>query len=115
MAVAIKAPSVGDAVVDGTVSRWLKKDGDVVLADEPVVELETEKATTEVTAPAAGRLVIRVPEGQTVSVGSVVGQIDTEAGAAAAKAAPPPEKPVAAPTPKPAEPAAEPALSPAVR
>src|SRR5262249_46706418 len=59
-----------------------KKDGDAVRADEPLFELETEKATSEVPAPAAGTLHIAVPEGQTVAIGAVVGQIE--------KGAPPP-------------------------
>src|SRR5438132_8992118 len=100
MAVDIKVPSVGESVVEGTVSRWLKKDGEAVRADEPVVELETEKATTEIAAPAAGQLVIRVPEGQTVAVGSVLGQINTDGAAAATKSAAKPE-PKATPAPSP--------------
>jgi 2-oxoglutarate dehydrogenase E2 component (dihydrolipoamide succinyltransferase) len=123
MAVEIQVPSAGESVTEGTLARWLKKDGDMVRADEPVVELETEKATTEVAAPAAGRLVIAVPEGQTVRVGTVIGRIeegapapsrekpDGRAGAQkaalapAGKAAPPP-------TPKKTE---EVPLSPAAR
>src|SRR5439155_9626358 len=76
MAVEIKVPSVGESITEGTISRWLKKDGDAVRADEPVVEIETEKATTEVSAPQAGTLRITVPEGQTVAVGAVVGRIE---------------------------------------
>src|SRR5207302_11139175 len=76
MAVEIKVPSVGESVSEGTISRWLKKDGEAVRADEPVVEVETEKATTEVSAPQAGTLRIAVPEGQTVAVGAVVGRIE---------------------------------------
>src|SRR5438045_6991088 len=87
MPVDIKVPSVGESVVEGTIARWLKKDGDTVRADEPVLELETEKATTEIAAPAAGQLVIQVPEGQTVAIGSVVGQIQTGGDGAAQKPA----------------------------
>jgi 2-oxoglutarate dehydrogenase E2 component (dihydrolipoamide succinyltransferase) len=76
MAVEIKVPSVGESITEGTLSRWLKKDGDAVRADEPVFELETEKATQEVPAPAAGTLKILVPEGQTIAIGTVVGRIE---------------------------------------
>jgi 2-oxoglutarate dehydrogenase E2 component (dihydrolipoamide succinyltransferase) len=76
MAVEIKVPSVGESVTEGTISRWLKKDGEAVRADEPLLEVETEKATTEISAPQAGTLLITVPEGQTVAVGAVVGRID---------------------------------------
>jgi 2-oxoglutarate dehydrogenase E2 component (dihydrolipoamide succinyltransferase) len=76
MAVEIKVPAVGESISEGTVSRWFKKDGDVVRADEPLFELETEKATTEVVAPAGGTLRIKVPEGQSVAIGSVIGRIE---------------------------------------
>jgi 2-oxoglutarate dehydrogenase E2 component (dihydrolipoamide succinyltransferase) len=76
MAVEIKVPSVGESVTEGTISRWLKKDGDAVRADEPLVEVETEKATTEISAPQAGTLRITVPEGQTVAIGAVIGRIE---------------------------------------
>src|SRR5438445_8956095 len=76
MAVEIKVPSVGESINEGTISRLLKKDGEAVRADEPVLEVETEKATTEVSAPEAGTLRISVPEGQTVAVGAIVGRIE---------------------------------------
>jgi 2-oxoglutarate dehydrogenase E2 component (dihydrolipoamide succinyltransferase) len=79
MAVEIKVPSVGESVTEGTLSRWLKSNGDFVRADEPVFELETEKATQEVPAPAAGALKILVPEGQTIAIGAVVGHIEAVA------------------------------------
>src|SRR5712692_10237645 len=91
MPVDIKVPSVGESITEGTLSRWLKKDGEAVRADEPVFELETDKATTEVPAPAAGKLVIRVPEGQTIPIGAVVGRIE-EAAASPAAPRPAPEK-----------------------
>src|SRR5262245_2223418 len=90
MAVNIVVPSVGESITEGTIAQWLKKDGDAVRADEPLLELETEKATTSVAAPSSGRLVIAVPEGQTVKVGQVVGRI--EEGAAAPRPAPPPAR-----------------------
>jgi 2-oxoglutarate dehydrogenase E2 component (dihydrolipoamide succinyltransferase) len=79
MAMEIKVPSVGESVTEGTLSRWLKKDGEPVDADEPVFELETEKATQEVPAPASGVLRILVPEGQTIAIGAVVGRIEAAA------------------------------------
>src|SRR5438093_10799249 len=113
MPVEIKVPSVGESVTEGIVSRWLKTDGEAVRADEPVVELETDKATQEVVAPAAGRLRVAVPEGTTVQVGAVIGRVEDGAAAAAATS-----KPVAqAVAKRQAEPAPrrEPALSPAAR
>jgi 2-oxoglutarate dehydrogenase E2 component (dihydrolipoamide succinyltransferase) len=76
MATEIKVPSVGESITEGTISRWLKKDGEAVRADEPLLEVETEKATTEISSPQAGTLRITVPEGKTVAVGTVVGQIE---------------------------------------
>src|SRR5437660_9456221 len=76
MPIEIKVPSVGESITEGVLSRWLKKNGETVRADEPVLELETEKATTEVPAPASGKLVIAVPEGKTVTIGTVLGRID---------------------------------------
>ena len=76
MPIEIKVPSVGESITEGVLSRWLKKNGENVRADEPILELETEKATTEVAAPASGKLVTTVPEGKTVTIGAVVGQIE---------------------------------------
>src|SRR5712692_2619550 len=76
MPIEIKVPSVGESITEGVLSRWLKKNGENVRADEPVLELETEKATTEVAAPASGKLVTTVPEGKTVAIGTVVGRIE---------------------------------------
>jgi 2-oxoglutarate dehydrogenase E2 component (dihydrolipoamide succinyltransferase) len=125
MAVDIKVPSVGESVSEGTISRWLKADGAAVKANEPVVEIETDKAASEVMAPAAGKLVIAVKEGERVAVGAVVGQIDTEAAPTETKPEPKPEpkaeakraepKPSANSTPAPPKPQPEPALSPAAR
>lgn len=79
MAIEIKVPSVGESVSEGSIARWLKKDGAVVRTDEPLFELETEKASQEVPSPATGTLHIEVPEGGKVRIGAVVGRI--EAGA----------------------------------
>jgi 2-oxoglutarate dehydrogenase E2 component (dihydrolipoamide succinyltransferase) len=84
MAVEIKIPSVGESITEGTIARWFKPDGAAVKANEPVLELETEKATTEVVAPESGTLAISMPEGTKVAIGSVVGRI--EPGAPPAKA-----------------------------
>lgn len=106
MAIDIKIPSLGESVTEGTVSRWLKADGDVVAVDEIVLELETDKAAMEIPAPVAGKLKILVPAGQAVKVGAVVGSIDdTVKAAAQAPAAKAPAAPVAAAD----------SLSPAVR
>jgi 2-oxoglutarate dehydrogenase E2 component (dihydrolipoamide succinyltransferase) len=91
MSVEIKVPSVGESITEGVVSRWLKKNGENVRADEPVLELETEKATTEVAAPASGKLVTTVPEGKTVTIGAVVGRI--EEGEAPSAPSPTPRSP----------------------
>ena len=83
MATEIRVPALGESVTEATIGKWFKKPGDAVKADEPLVELETEKVTVEVPAPAAGVLSdISVKEGETVNVGALLGAI--EAGAAAA-------------------------------
>ena len=89
MAVEIKVPSVGESINEGTIARWLKPEGARVKAEEPVLELETEKATTEIAAPAEGTLHIDVPEGQTVSIGAVVGHVQEGTDGAAATPASP--------------------------
>jgi 2-oxoglutarate dehydrogenase E2 component (dihydrolipoamide succinyltransferase) len=81
MAIDIKVPSVGESVTEATIGRWLKPAGSAVKANEPVCELETDKATAEVMAPASGVLAIAVPEGQRVSVGAVIGRVEEEAAA----------------------------------
>jgi 2-oxoglutarate dehydrogenase E2 component (dihydrolipoamide succinyltransferase) len=87
MAVKIEVPAVGESVTEGTLSRWLKPSGAQVKANEVVCELETDKATTEVRAPASGTLTITVPEGQKVNVGTTIGRID-EGAAPTVNAAP---------------------------
>jgi 2-oxoglutarate dehydrogenase E2 component (dihydrolipoamide succinyltransferase) len=88
MSIAIKVPSVGESITEGTIARWLKKNGETVKANEPLFELETDKATNEIPAPASGKLAISVPEGQTVPIGGVIGQIEAGAAAPASKPAP---------------------------
>jgi 2-oxoglutarate dehydrogenase E2 component (dihydrolipoamide succinyltransferase) len=92
MPIEIKVPTLGESVTEATVAKWLKQPGDAVARDEPVVELETDKVTLEVPAPAAGTLgEIRAAEGDDVPVGAVLGVIEAvPAGATAATAAPPP-------------------------
>ena len=114
-AVDIVMPQMGVSVSEGTITKWLKREGEQVEADEPLLEISTDKVDTEVPSPASGTLVqILVQEGQTVDVGTKLGQIGGSAGAppAPAPAAPEPE-PQAAPEPT-REPAAEaPAPAPA--
>ena len=83
MATPIKIPSVGESITEGTIARWLKRDGDRVNADEPIFELETEKASSEVPAPAAGVLRVKEREGAKVAIGAVVGEIDSSGDGAA--------------------------------
>ncbi|HAO58335.1 MAG TPA: dihydrolipoamide succinyltransferase, partial [Alphaproteobacteria bacterium] len=86
MAIEIKVPTLGESVADATVARWIKSTGDAVKADEPVVELETDKVTLEVPAPAAGTLgEIMAAEGAVVEVGASLAMLN-EGAAPAAKA-----------------------------
>ncbi|MGA8380818.1 MAG: biotin/lipoyl-containing protein, partial [Stellaceae bacterium] len=83
MTTELKVPSLGESVTEATVAKWLKRPGDAVAIDEPVVELETDKVTLEVSAPAAGMLAeILAEEGANLAVGAVLGRI-AEGGAAA--------------------------------
>ncbi len=85
MALEIKVPTLGESVTEATVGQWYKKEGDAVARDEPLVELETDKVTIEVPAPAAGKLQsIAVKDGETVEVGALLGTLaEGEAGKAA--------------------------------
>ncbi len=132
MSIQIKVPAMGESVTEATVARWFKKEGDQVARDEPILELETDKVTVEVPAPADGAIEsIAVKAGDTVQVGAVLGAIaEGKAGAKpatpaskadAAKpqaAAPRPAPQTAASRPKPApqpQPAAKPAMPAAQR
>ena len=111
MPVDITVPPLGESVTTATIARWLKQPGDTVAADEPVVELETDKVTAEVNAPAAGRLEAHaVREGDEVSVGQVLGSVAAGNGAAAAPPAraPMPDTPASASSPAKPEPAPAP-------
>ncbi len=84
MATEIRVPSLGELVTEATVAKWLKRPGEAVALDEPVVELETDKVTLEVSAPAAGTLAeILAEEGANLPVGAVLGRIAEGAAAAA--------------------------------
>ena len=87
MSIEIHVPTLGESVSDATIARWIKKAGDAVAADEPIVELETDKVTLEVPSPVAGKLgEIIAAEGETVEVGALLARV--EEGAAGAKPAP---------------------------
>ncbi|MFF3952345.1 2-oxoglutarate dehydrogenase, E2 component, dihydrolipoamide succinyltransferase [Streptomyces sp. NPDC001890] len=119
MSVSVTLPALGESVTEGTVTRWLKAEGERVEADEPLLEVSTDKVDTEIPAPAAGILAaIKVAEDETVEVGAELAVIDDGTGAAAAPApvaeapaapAPVAEAPAAAPAPVAEAPAAAPA------
>src|SRR5262245_42019051 len=100
MSIQIKVPPLGESVTEATIARWLKKEGEPVNADEPVVELETDKVSVEVPSPAAGVLEhIEAAQGATVGVGAVLGAVkegapgkpETKPAKAEAKPAPAPQ------------------------
>ena len=84
----IKVPSVGESISEGVLSKWYKKTGDTVKVNEPLFEVETEKATTEVVAPDAGVLTILTAEGEKVLIGAVVGNINKSASGVSSAASP---------------------------
>ncbi|HWA89227.1 MAG TPA: 2-oxoglutarate dehydrogenase complex dihydrolipoyllysine-residue succinyltransferase [Rhizomicrobium sp.] len=107
MSIEIKVPAMGESVTEATVARWFKKEGDSVARDEPLLELETDKVTVEVPAPAAGAIEsIAAKAGDTVQVGALLGRLaEGKAGSPSAVAAGNPDsvapKPAAAPVPAP--------------
>ncbi|MFH9888504.1 2-oxoglutarate dehydrogenase, E2 component, dihydrolipoamide succinyltransferase [Streptomyces luteogriseus] len=102
MAVSVTLPALGESVTEGTVTRWLKAEGERVEADEPLLEVSTDKVDTEIPSPAAGVLAsIKVAEDETVEVGAELALIDDGSGAPAAAPAPAAEQ-VAEPAPEPA-------------
>ncbi|ONK14943.1 2-oxoglutarate dehydrogenase, E2 component, dihydrolipoamide succinyltransferase [Streptomyces sp. MP131-18] len=118
MAVSVTLPALGESVTEGTVTRWLKAEGEHVEADEPLLEVSTDKVDTEIPAPAAGVLSsIKVAEDETVEVGAELAVIDDGSGAPAAapepaaepEPAPAQQQPQQAEQPARAEPAADPA------
>ncbi|MGR9185150.1 2-oxoglutarate dehydrogenase complex dihydrolipoyllysine-residue succinyltransferase [Rhizobium leguminosarum] len=103
MATEIRVPTLGESVSEATVGTWFKKVGDAIKADEPILELETDKVTIEVPAPASGTLSeIVVAAGETVGLGALLGQIAEGAAAAAAPAAAAPAQPAPAAAAQPA-------------
>ncbi|MEU6675564.1 2-oxoglutarate dehydrogenase, E2 component, dihydrolipoamide succinyltransferase [Streptomyces sp. NPDC046925] len=102
MAVSVSLPALGESVTEGTVTRWLKAEGERVEADEPLLEVSTDKVDTEIPSPAAGILAsIKVAEDETVEVGAELAVIDDGSGAPAAESAPAAE-PAQAEAPAPA-------------
>src|ERR1700733_11187641 len=121
MSVSVVMPQLGESVTEGTVTRWLKKEGEHVTVDEPLLEVSTDKVDTEIPSPATGTLRgIAVDEDETVAVGAQLAVIEEQGADAVAPEpaapAPPAHEPAApeppAPEPPPAPPAA-PAASPA--
>ncbi|MFI1207968.1 2-oxoglutarate dehydrogenase, E2 component, dihydrolipoamide succinyltransferase [Streptomyces sp. NPDC020802] len=104
MAVSVTLPALGESVTEGTVTRWLKAEGERVEADEPLLEVSTDKVDTEIPSPAAGVLAsIKVAEDETVEVGAELAVIDDGSGAPAAESAPADEPaPASEPAPEPA-------------
>ncbi|MGB9455624.1 MAG: biotin/lipoyl-containing protein, partial [Bryobacteraceae bacterium] len=96
-------PQMGESIVEGTLTKWLKKPGDHVDRDEPLFEISTDKVDTEIPSPAAGTLSeVMVEEGKTVGINTVVARIEENgAGAAAAKPAAQAAQPAAATSPEP--------------
>ena len=104
----VPMPQMGESIAEGTVSKWLKQPGDAVERDEPILEISTDKVDAEIPSPAAGVLVeVKVGEGETVEVGTIVAFIDTEAapGTAEGPADAPAPAAAEAPAPAPAAPA----------
>ncbi|HEV8089710.1 MAG TPA: 2-oxoglutarate dehydrogenase, E2 component, dihydrolipoamide succinyltransferase [Actinomycetota bacterium] len=113
----IQMPQLGETIVEGTILKWLKNEGDQVKADEPLFEISTDKVDTEVPSPVAGTVTkLLVAEGTTVPVGTAVMEIDDGSGTAGNGSSAPAatETPTAAPAPTPAQPPAQaPAQAPA--
>lgn len=113
-----KMPQLGETVIEGTITRWLKQEGETVEADEPLVEVSTDKVDSEIPAPASGVLnKIVAQEGETVAVGSVIAEIGEAGEAPADEKEAEPAEPTSEPDkeeePKDPEPAQEPAAQPA--
>ena len=108
-------PQMGESIVEGTLTKWLKKPGETVERDEPLFEISTDKVDTEIPSPVAGTLgEILVQEGTTVGINTVVGRISDGAGAPAAAAAPAPAAAPPAPAPAATAPATPPKAAPVV-
>ncbi|MEY2799235.1 MAG: hypothetical protein RI934_223 [Bacteroidota bacterium] len=98
MSIEMKIPAVGESITEVTLSKWIKNNGDYVQMDEIIAELESDKATFELTAEKAGVLITKAAEGDTIAIGSVVCAIDDSAKAPAAASAPAPAKVESAPS-----------------
>src|SRR2546430_8431530 len=104
-------PQLGETVVEGTITRWLKHEGEAVGLDEPLVEVSTDKVDSEIPSPVAGTVArLHAGEGETVTVGSVIAEI---AGAGEAAAPAPAPKPPPPPSPPPQKAQGPPQASPA--
>jgi 2-oxoglutarate dehydrogenase E2 component (dihydrolipoamide succinyltransferase) len=103
MEIEIKIPHVGESVQEAVLVEWYKKDGDTVQKDDPLFVVETDKVTLEIVAEASGTLKIRVSQGETVAIGTVVGIIDTQAAPAYPSKPTPPEKEAPVPSVPPIE------------
>jgi pyruvate dehydrogenase E2 component (dihydrolipoamide acetyltransferase) len=115
MATDVVMPQMGESIFEGTITKWLKKPGDKVERDEPLFEISTDKVDAEIPSPSAGVLKeIKIPEGQTVPIQTVVAVIDGAGSAAASAPAPAPAPAAAKPAPTPAPVPAAPAPAPAV-
>src|SRR5882672_9202181 len=109
MAVDVVMPQMGESIFEGTITKWLKKPGDKVERDEPLFEISTDKVDAEIPSPSAGVLKeIKIAEGQTVPIQTIVAVIDGAGSAAASASAPAPAKAAPAPAPAAAKPAAPP-------
>src|SRR6202521_5464676 len=112
MAVDIVMPQMGESIFEGTITKWLKKPGDKVERDEPLFEISTDKVDAEIPSPSAGVLKeIKVGEGKTVPIQTVVGVIDAAGSAAAASPAPAPAKTAEPPKAAAPAPASKPAAA----
>ena len=110
MGIEIRVPALGESVTEATVGKWYKKPGDAVKADEPLVELETDKVTIEIPAPASGVMgEILVKQGTTVAIGALLAGLNEGAAAAAMPTAAPMAQPASAPAAKAATTQAAPA------
>ena len=113
MALDVTMPQMGESVVEGTITKWLVKEGDVVTEDQPLVEISTDKVDTEIPSPGAGRIAkIVAAEGQTLPVGATLAVIEPAGAETAAKLKAVPPKAAPRPEPAPERPAAKPAPPP---
>src|SRR5271168_525797 len=100
-------PQMGESIVEGTLTKWLKKPGETIGRDEPLFEISTDKVDTEIPSPAAGVLAeVLIEEGKTVGINTIVARINDGVAAPVSQAEPPappppPPAPVAAPAPEP--------------